>query len=570
MIKNFTIFLRFIFSRFPLAYVCLIAMIAGVIVEYVALSVMVPLSDRAENNSALLGANLISAWWNSVASFFDFPINPKTWFWVFILVLGIRVLIALFQVVINSYISKKIHAQLSSSTYKNVVEDVPMSVIYRHSVGYYMGLAGDDSIRVGQLFYSVLQTIGALLSALIGLLILYFFSEQIFALTVLFLIICGLFLGALIGRLIRLSKDSSILGKEASTIFIESLNGLRSIRTMGGEQYVGGKYGQVVSSYARSLFFIDFFNHSARTVPGLILLAGALFYLYPESRFYDEVSIVYLFAVTALIVRVLSFLSVAVFSAGKAATEMRAVFDLEEILKVDKMPFIAESIKNIKRIEKIKLTDLGCGYSNDSVLINNINVELVAGNSYALMGESGSGKSTFCDILLGLMPPLSGDMFIDGISYSNLDMSKLREKAILIEQQTRIFSGSIRENISFGLNVTDGEINQAINNAGLEDFISSLPMGIETILEYQGSNLSGGQCQRLGIARALLRNPDLLILDEATSALDVSTRNVLVQNLLKLFATKILIFVTHDPHVASCVDQLWKIQKSHLIVEKIK
>lgn len=545
-------------------------MLLGVIAEYAALSVMVPLGGGSNIKAASAGFALILNGWNSIISFLNLNNNPNTWFWIFLLLLGIRIFIALMQVILNSYVSKKIHAQLSSSTFKSVVGEVPMNEIYKHSIGYYMGLAGDDSIRVGQLLYSVLQTVSALLAALIGLLVLYLFSEYIFLLTILFLLISGILLSGLMRRLIALSRSASTFGKEASTTFIEALNGLRSIRTMGGEFYVGKRYMQVVSTYAGVLFSIDAINHSSRTVPGLILLAGALIYLFPQSEPQKEISIVYLFALTTLLVRVLSFLSTAVFSAGKAATEIRAIRDLKELLKIDKIKLKPRAVKNINSIKRIKTSSLCCGYSKDSVLLQDINIELIAGNSYALMGGSGSGKSTFCDVMLGLMPPLYGDFFIDDVSYSELDLNQLRRRVILVEQQTRIFSGTIRDNIAFGLSVTDCEINEAIRHAGLEELISSLPYGINSNIEYQGSNLSGGQCQRIGVARALLRKPDLLILDEATSALDAFTRNILVENLLKLFSENIIIFVTHDPHISSCVNQVWKIQKSQIKIEIIQ
>lgn len=549
-----------------MAYACMTAMLVGVLAEYIALSVMIPMGRNSDGSHKTESARWVTEKWEYIADLLNLSAQPKTWFWIFLFLLGIRGVMALIQAILNTFISKRMHSQLSSSTFKNVVSQIPMREIYGHSVGYYMSLAGDDSIRVGQLFYSLIQSLAALLAAFIGLVILYVFSVNIFYLMVVFLLACTLLFCGLVGRLLRFSSEASELGRQASTIFVESINGLRSIRSMGGEIYVGKQYKETVFRYARLLYIVDVFNHSARTLPGLILLAGALFFLRPSAEYFEGVTIAYLFVVTTLIVRILTFLSAAVFSIGKAATEIRAVTDLKEIIKLHKAPIVHKNPMQPSSITAIKVVNLSCGYGTNKILLKNVNLEITPGKSYVLMGNSGVGKSTFSDVLLGLMPPISGYLVIGGQDYSAIDVAEFRQRAVLVEQQSRIFSGTIRENISFGAEVSDGDMWESIKDSELAEFILSLPQGVDTILEYQGANLSGGQRQRIGIARALVRQPDLLILDEATSALDVTTKNLVVENLLKRFSNKILIFITHDEDLAYSMDEIWKIENMHLHV----
>jgi ABC-type bacteriocin/lantibiotic exporter with double-glycine peptidase domain len=566
-IKAIPYFFRYVFQRFPLAYVSVLTIIFGVVAEYAVLSLMIPLSGTGGLQGE--SSTRIVELWKVIANYVGLPDDSGTWLWLFFLIFGIRMLIGLIQIILNTAVGKQIHSQLSSSTFSHVVSEVPMHEIYKRSVGYYMSLAGDDSIRVGQLLFSLVQTAAALLSAVIGLVVLYLYSSNVFIFTIIFLIICAVILGSLVGRVLTLSLESALFSREAATTFVEALNGLRSIRSMAGEAYVSERYRTAVYRYAKVLLMIDVFNHSSRTLPGLILLMGALFFLFPGSGYLGDVSIVYFFAVTTMLVRILSFLGVAVYSGARAAADIRAVFDLEKIIVKPNESSLEILKKNaLNSVGSVSMANLSCGYVAGQPVLTVISAQLKAGRSYALVGKSGSGKSTLSDVLLGFLPPMSGELQIGKQSYEQLDLASLRRKVVLVEQQTRIFSGSVWENIAFGLTLTNAEVQVAVRAAGLSEFISSLPDGVETRLDYQGANLSGGQRQRIGLARAIVRRPDVLILDEATSALDGQTRDMILHQLNELFHNKILLFITHDSHVINSVDEVWHIKNGHLTIER--
>ena len=143
------------------------------------------------------------------------------------------------------------------------------------------------------------------------------------------------------------------------------------------------------------------------------------------------------------------------------------------------------------------------------------------GESIALVGESGAGKSTVLNLLIGFIPPVSGKILIDGINMVNLDINEYRHQIAVVPQNTILFSGTILDNIAYGLeHVTEKEVMEVIKDVGLEDMIEKLPDGIYTQLGEHGDKLSGGQRQRISIARALIRKPKIIVFDEATSALD--------------------------------------------------
>ena len=158
---------------------------------------------------------------------------------------------------------------------------------------------------------------------------------------------------------------------------------------------------------------------------------------------------------------------------------------------------------------------------SDKNTLSDFTLDVKPGESIALVGESGAGKSTVLNLLIGFIPPVSGKILIDGINMVNLDINEYRHQIAVVPQNTILFSGTILDNIAYGLErVTEKEVMEVIKDVGLEDMIEKLPDGIYTQLGEHGDKLSGGQRQRISIARALIRKPKIIVFDEATSALD--------------------------------------------------
>lgn len=558
-------FARYVFRNFPSARIAVVVAVFGVILEYAALSVMVPFAGNVSETSA--GAALAMKVWHAVADELGLPSEPRTWLWLFLLVLGARIVVGLAQTVVNTWVSKSILAQLSGGTFSRVIIEEPLTEIYRQTVGHYTALAGDEAVRVGQVFFHLSQAVSAFVAAIIGLIILFFFSPLAFKLTLVFLLLSALGIGLAMRRVFFWSNESATLSREANTTFIEAFNGIRSIRSMAGEIFVTRRYRNQIKRYARVLFFLDVFNHGSRSLPGLILIVLALVILFPSSGYFNDMSVVFFFALTAMLIRVLAFLGTAVASGGRVAIDIRAAFNLDDIvgrLHTVPAPHQGTSISTVRCITFSGLTG---GYVDGCPVFADISAKLVAGRCYALVGRSGSGKSTLSDILLGLLAPMSGKIFIDNTPYEQIDLTSLRRRVVLVEQQTRIFSGTLLENISFGLNRSTEQVQKAVNAAGLSEFVKSLPQGMETRLDYQGANLSGGQRQRIGLARAIVREPDVLILDEATSALDSQTRDIVIKHLRDIFRNKILLFITHDSRIIKTADEIWHIRKGKIAVE---
>ncbi len=184
----------------------------------------------------------------------------------------------------------------------------------------------------------------------------------------------------------------------------------------------------------------------------------------------------------------------------------------------------------------------------------------------ALVGASGAGKTTFADLIPRFYEPSRGSIYIDGIDLREFDVDSLRRQLSIVSQDTFIFNNSIRYNIAYGLeNVEEESIVKAAKLANAWKFIQELPEGLDTILGDRGVRLSGGQRQRIAIARALLRQPEILILDEATSALDSVTEQLIQESLENLSQDKTVIVIAHRLSTITNADKVVVLEQGRIV-----
>ena len=195
----------------------------------------------------------------------------------------------------------------------------------------------------------------------------------------------------------------------------------------------------------------------------------------------------------------------------------------------------------------IAFNNVSFRYSESSALaLDSISVSAKPGELIALVGSSGSGKSTFINLVIGFLKPTKGSINLDGFDLQDLDLRTVRKHISVVPQESILFDGTIKENIAYGISdVSDQELNRALSDANALGFVTQLPDGINTLVGDRGAKLSGGQKQRLAIARALIRNPKILILDEATSALDSESEHLIQQAISEILKNKTTFVVAH-------------------------
>nr|WP_255422295.1 ATP-binding cassette domain-containing protein [Tessaracoccus sp. MC1627] len=194
----------------------------------------------------------------------------------------------------------------------------------------------------------------------------------------------------------------------------------------------------------------------------------------------------------------------------------------------------------------------------DEPVLDRVSGVIPKGHTVALVGSSGAGKTTFVDMLLALFTPDQGSMTVDGVSIHDHPIAWWQQLG-MVAQDVFAMPRSIRENVAFGFEegeIDDGRVREALHLAQLDDFVADMPEGIHSLLGQQGLRLSGGQRQRIGIARALYRQPQVLILDEATSALDNETESRITQTLKGLHGKVTIVVVAHRLSTVKHADQI--------------
>jgi ATP-binding cassette subfamily B protein len=229
------------------------------------------------------------------------------------------------------------------------------------------------------------------------------------------------------------------------------------------------------------------------------------------------------------------------------AKGMESVTSIGEILNAHDI----EEHKGKPKIDHIKgdyeFKNLSFWY-NDSVkhVLKGLNMKVKSGETIALVGESGAGKSTILNLVIGFIMPTFGEILVDGNNLKDINLRSYRKHIAVVPQETILFSGSVRDNITYGLpSVTKEQLEEAILAANLADVISSLPDGLETLIGDHGNKMSGGQRQRIAIARAIIRNPRVILFDEATSALDSVSETLILEALSNLIKDRTTFIVAH-------------------------
>jgi ATP-binding cassette subfamily B protein len=200
--------------------------------------------------------------------------------------------------------------------------------------------------------------------------------------------------------------------------------------------------------------------------------------------------------------------------------------------------------------------------------LNHISFEVKFGETIAFVGPSGSGKTTLVKLLVGLYQPLEGDILYNNVLSKDIDLDQLREKIGFVTQDTQLFSGSIRENLLFVRpNATDAECMQALEKAACQTLLARADRGLDTVIGEGGVKVSGGEKQRLSIARALLRRPDILVFDEATSSLDSLTEEEITETIkdVSVFGDHITILIAHRLSTIMHADRVYVLEKGNII-----
>jgi ATP-binding cassette, subfamily B, bacterial MsbA len=247
---------------------------------------------------------------------------------------------------------------------------------------------------------------------------------------------------------------------------------------------------------------------------------------------------------------------------------MSSVEDVNQLLDRSDKPYLTsgqipfEGLQHAIAFECVNF----CYSPQDKPAVQDISICIPKGKTTAFVGPSGAGKSTLISLLCRFFDPIDGDIYVDGCSLRQFDLDSWRSRIAIVSQDIYMFSTTIRENIAYGrLDATENEIIAAARLANAHEFITRLPYGYETRVGDRGMRISGGQRQRIALARAIVRNPEILILDEATNALDSIAENLIQEAIYQLSENRTVIVIAHRLSTIEQADQIIVLEDGRVI-----
>ncbi|BAZ06081.1 ABC transporter ATP-binding protein [Calothrix sp. NIES-3974] len=359
-----------------------------------------------------------------------------------------------------------------------------------------------------------------------------------------------------------LGKELSESSKLLTNSMIETISGIRIIKGNTHEEITKKKINSLVQrkedAEYKSQLFAEIIAPSGEFV-GIVALILIVFIA--RFIFADRIASLSAILLSYLLVlmRLLPFLSQLNNLRSTFANNAAAVDFVVDFLRRDNKPFMGNGNIQLPELrDKIEFKDLIFSYpGQEKQVLKGVNLTLPKGTTLALVGSSGAGKSTLADLLPRFYEPDSGCIMIDGIDLRDYDIKSVREKMGIVSQDTFLFNDTVLNNIAYGRpGATEDDVIQAAQRANAYEFIVKLPQGFATIVGDRGVMLSGGQRQRISIARALLRDPEILILDEATSALDTVSERLVQQAIDELSCDRTTLVIAHRLSTIKNADQI--------------
>jgi ATP-binding cassette, subfamily B, bacterial MsbA len=476
------------------------------------------------------------------------------------------------------YLERVMATKIRVDLVKNIRMDFFRKISLLH-IGYFNNERKGDLISrftndVQEVETAVMGSLKAVLKepiTIIGYFVgLFILSPQLTLFTFIVLPVTGAALAEIIKRLKREAVESQESLGRIVNILDETFSGMRVIKAFNARNFIIKKMEDESITYrkfSKSLSYKNEMSSPVSEILGVTIIAGVIFFggnmvLSDESTLSPEVFLTFL-ALFSMILQPAKSFSSGITSLQKGNASAKRIFQI-----IDTRPAIenkpnAIELKNFQT--SIEFKKVSFAYETELVL-KNINLTIAKGKTIALVGTSGGGKSTLADLIPRFYDPISGEVCIDGRSIIDYEVESLRKQIGVVTQESILFNDTIFNNIAFGKpNVNEGSVIEAARIANAHDFIIQTEQGYQTLIGERGSKLSGGQRQRLSIARAVLKNPPILILDEATSALDSESEKLVQEALFNLMKNRTSIVIAHRLSTIQHADEIVVIQNGEIV-----
>jgi ABC-type multidrug transport system fused ATPase/permease subunit len=492
---------------------------------------------------------------------------------ILLVVFFFQAIASYFRIVTFSYVTEKALAKLRTDVYQRIIS-MPMAFFSERRVGELNSrIASDVSVIQDTLTTTIAEFLRQMILIVGGIIFLSYISIKLTLFMLASVPVLAL-VAVVFGRFIKkLSKETQNKVAESNVIVEETFQGIANVKAFTNEKYELKRYTSKVEEIIvfamkgakwRGAFasFIIFGLFGA--IVGVVWY-GTILVQNPENAL----------SIGDLISFILYTVFIGASFGGIAAQYsqiQKAIGATENLLDIldenpEKINF--DEITNLKKLEgSISFQNITFSYPTrkELTILSDLSFEIHAGGHIAIVGPSGAGKSTITALLLKFYKPNAGEIYIDGKNADDFELSYLRSQIAIVPQDVLLFGGSIYENIAYGNPLASKEeVIEAAKQANAFEFIASFPDKFETIVGERGVQLSGGQRQRIAIARAVLKNPSILILDEATSALDAESERLVQEALEKLMKGRTSVVIAHRLATIKKADKILVMENGKII-----
>ncbi|BAY13430.1 heterocyst formation ABC transporter subunit HepA [Calothrix sp. NIES-2098] len=465
------------------------------------------------------------------------------------------------QLHLSDRLRKQIFEQLQS---------LPLSYFAKTRSGELINTITTEIERIKQWFSGAAFLMTRAITAIFYFISMFLLSWQLSIASLLLFLLAGVGLSTLNARARESSFSTSIANGQFTSTIVEFINGIRTVQAFGTQGFERQRFYQasdnVVSTSKKVVLIWAMVRPLAESIASTILI-GTIVFAFTVFVVNGTLQVASLLTFFFVLFRLVPIIQDMNGTRAHLSTIAGAAVNIKDLIRTDNKTYLRNGKLQFPGLKhSIDIVSVDFGYDPNHLVLNNVTLSIEKAKTTALVGATGAGKSTLIDLIPRFYDPTEGHVMIDGVDTRKFDIDSLRRKIAVVSQDTFIFNTSVWQNIAYGTpGATETEIREAAQLANALEFIEKMPEGFDTKLGDRGVRLSGGQRQRIAIARALLRNPEILILDEATSALDSVTERLIQESLEKISAGRTVIAIAHRLSTITKADKVVVLEQGRIV-----
>ena len=450
------------------------------------------------------------------------------------------------------------------------LQGLPLSYFAKTRSGELVNTITTEIERMKQWFSGAAFLMTRGITAFVYFISMCLLSWQLTIISFLLFTLVGVGLSTLNARARETSFSTSIANGNFTSIAMEFINAIRTVHAFSTQEFERQRFysasDKVVSTATKVVLTWALVRPLAEAIASTILI-GMIIFAFTVFVVNGSLQVASLLTFFFVLFRVVPIVQDINGTRAHLSTLAGAADNIKELIKTDNKTYLQNGYVKFNGLQhSIDIVSADFGYDANSLVLNNITLSIEKGKTTALVGGTGAGKSTLIDLIPRFYDPIAGNVMIDGMNICQFDINSLRQKIAVVSQDTFIFNTSVGNNISYGTEgATEAEIRKVARLANALEFIDEMPEGLNTQLGDRGVRLSGGQRQRIAIARALLRDPEILILDEATSALDSMTERLIQESIEKLSVGRTVIAIAHRLSTIAQADKVVVLEQGRIV-----